>query len=93
MEFGEIVSEDPGRAARIGIMGREEDRRINNQAELDELAFPTMEKLGRIEKSGRFPHRNGPIPTPKRDPRPPEMGPPPTRNGTPAERSASRAGP
>ena len=53
IELGEIVAQQLGRAAGVGIFGREDDDGIDREAELHQLAFRAVQQIGR--KPGLLP--------------------------------------
>ena len=50
IQLGEVLAQDPGRAAGVGVVRREEDGRIDDQAELHQLALRAVQELGRIRR-------------------------------------------
>ena len=45
VQLGEVLAQDPGRAAGVRVARREEDARVHDQAELDERAAPAAQHL------------------------------------------------
>ena len=47
-QFGEVLPQDLRGAAGVGIFGRKQDLRVDDQPELHELALPAAKEQGRI---------------------------------------------
>ena len=50
LQLGEILAQNARRAAGIRILWRKQDRRIDNQAELHELALPAVQHFRRVRR-------------------------------------------
>ena len=48
LQFGEVVAQDLRRPAGVGILGRKQNRRIDDQAELHELALLAVQDFGGV---------------------------------------------